>query len=277
MTRACPGPRPITVRPRWQPPAGTTDCHMHVFGPFDRYPLAAGRSYTPPEASLSMYGDVCAALGIQRTVVVQPSVYGSDNSLVLDTVASSRNTRAVVVVDASVTDAELSAMARRGACGLRFNAVFGGGSLDQLPELAARVRPMGWHVELYCNDLAALEPLLLELGVPVVLDHMGGIQAAESLAALIRLLQRGAWVKLCGYRSALGYDDLTAMARAMIAAAPSRCVWGTDWPHPALHTPADVPDDGHLMNLLGEWAPDEATRRAILVDNPARLYGFYKR
>jgi len=265
----------MTCRPNWQAPAGTTDCHMHVFGPFDRYPLSAHRSYTPPEASLAMYRDVCTALGIDRTVVVQPSVYGTHNTRVLDAVASLPNARAIVVVDGSVTQAELAAMSRRGARGVRFNAVFGNDSLAQLPDLAARVRPLGWHVELYCD---ARELIDLELGIPIVLDHMGGIQAAdgEGLTAVLRLLERGAWVKLCGYRASRGYpyDDVKAIARAMIAAAPSRCLWGTDWPHPALRPNEDVPDDAHLMNLLAEWAPNEAARHAILVDNPARLYGF---
>jgi predicted TIM-barrel fold metal-dependent hydrolase len=256
---------------------------MHLFGPFDRYPLSSRRSYTPPEASVAMYRAVCAAIGIQRTVVVQPSVYGTDNALTLDSVAAlgRDRARAVVVVDEAVTRADLEAMASRGACGVRFNAVLGNGPpLEQLPRLADRLRPMGWHLELYCHahDIVPLEPIVPVLGVPVVFDHMGGIRAGEAsgpaFAALIRLLGGGAWVKLCGYRSSGGhpYDDVKAMARAMIAAAPSRCVWGTDWPHPALDT--EVPDDGHLMNLLSDWAPDPAQRQAILVENPKRLYAF---
>ena len=287
MTRPCPGPRVVTRRPTWQPPDGTTDCHMHVFGPFDRHPLVPDRSYTPPEASLEMYRSVCDALGIGRTVVVQPSVHGTNNAVTLDAVATlgPSRARAVVVVDDTARPEDLQAMARRGACGVRLNTVSRQGtSLDRLPALAARVRPMGWHVELYCHadQIAALEPLLPQLGVPVVIDHMGGISAADAgensgaFAALIRLLRGGAWAKLCGYRSSRGYpyDDVKAMARAMVSAAPDRCVWGTDWPHPALHTPHEVPDDGHLMDLLAEWAPDPAQRHAILVDNPARLYGF---
>ncbi len=125
--------------------------------------------------------------------------------------------------------------------------------------------------------------MLRRLPVPVVVDHMGSAKAAEGgvehpgFRSLLRLLEGGrAWVKLSGYRASAGppYADVAPMARALLAAAPDRCVWGTDWPHPSLHDPAEVPDDGELLDALGEWAPDEAVRRAVLVDNPARLYGF---
>jgi len=284
MTRPCPGPRAVTSRPSWQPPEGATDCHMHIFGPFDKYPLSPGRGYTPPEASIAMYRAMCAAIGVSRTVVVQPSIYGTDNAVTLDAVAALGSARAVVVVDEAVTEAELRAMAARGACGVRFNAVSGNGTpLEQLEALAAKLRPLHWHLQFYCHaeQVLLLEPVLPRLGLPVVIDHMGGIQAGDGVAspafqALLRLLRGGAWAKLCGYRSSAGhpYRDVHAMAQAMIAAAPERCVWGTDWPHPSLHTPEQVPDDGHLMDLLGEWAPDPGLRRAILVENPARLYGF---
>lgn len=284
MTRACPGPRAVTSRPAWVAPAGATDCHMHIFGPFARYPLSPGRGYTPPEASIAMYRAMCAAIGVTRTVVVQPSIYGTDNAVTLDAVAALPEARAVVVVDERVTEAALRAMAARGALGVRFNAVSGNGTpLGQLEALAAKLRPLGWHLQFYCHaeQVLALEPVLPTLGLPVVIDHMGGIQARDGVGsaafqALLRLLRGGAWAKLCGYRSSAGfpYRDVHAMAQAMIAAAPERCVWGTDWPHPSLRLPEEVPDDGQLMDLLGEWAPDAGLRRAILVENPARLYGF---
>jgi len=287
MTRPCPGARAVTSRPGWRPPEGAVDCHMHIFGPYDRYPLSPGRSYTPPEASVAQYRHMLATIGLSRTVVVQPSIYGTENAVTLDAVAAlgPDRARAVVVVDDGIDEAALRAMDRRGARGVRFNAVSGNGTpLDQLQALVARIAPLGWHLQLYAHaaELLALEPVLARLPVPVVIDHMGGVQAAEggvdspAFAALIRLLQGGAWAKLCGYRSSAGqpYADVAPMARAMIAAAPERCVWGTDWPHPSLRTPAEVPDDGHLMDLLGAWAPEAAQRQAILVENPARLYGF---
>jgi predicted TIM-barrel fold metal-dependent hydrolase len=287
MTRPCPGPRAVTSRPSWRAPPGATDCHCHVFGPYDRYPLSPGRSYTPPEASVAQYLEVLGTIGLSRTVIVQPSVYGTDNAVTLDAVDAigPHRARAVVVVDEGSGAAELAAMAARGARGVRFNAVSGNGApLEQLEWLAERIAPLGWHVQLYTHAsvLPELEPVLRRLPVPVVVDHMGGVKAAAGgvehpgFRSLLRLLENGAWVKLSGYRASASppYADVAPMARALLQAAPERCVWGTDWPHPSLHDPAEVPDDGELLDALGRWVPDEAARRAVLVDNPARLYGF---
>ncbi len=287
MTRPCPGARAVTSRPSWVAPPGATDCHCHVFGPYARYPLSPGRSYTPPEASVAEYLRMLGTIGLSRTVMVQPSVYGTDNAVTLDAVEEIglNRARAVVVVDEGAGEADLAAMAARGARGVRFNAVSGNGApLEQLERLAERIAPFGWHVQLYTGPdaLPELEPALRRLPVPVVVDHMGGVKAAAGgvehpgFRSLLRLLEGGAWVKLSGYRSSAGppYADVASMARALLSAAPDRCVWGTDWPHPSLHDPAEVPDDGALLDALGEWAPDEAARRAVLVDNPARLYGF---
>lgn len=288
MTRPCPGARAATNRPSWRAPPGATDCHCHVFGPYDRYPLSPGRSYTPPEASVAQYLEMLGTIGLSRTVIVQPSVCGTDNAVTLDAADAigPDRARAVVVVDEGFGAAELAAMAARGARGVRFNAVSGNGApLEQLERLAERIAPLGWHVQLYApaDAMPELEPVLRRLPAPVVVDHMGGAKAAAGGAghpgfrSLLRLLENGAWVKLSGYRaSAAGppYDDVAPMARALLSAAPDRCVWGTDWPHPSLHDPAEVPDDGELLDALGRWAPDEAARRAVLVDNPARLYGF---
>jgi predicted TIM-barrel fold metal-dependent hydrolase len=287
MTRPCPGPRAVTSRPSWRAPPGAADCHCHVLGPFDRYPLSPGRSYTPPEASAAAYLGMLDTIGLSRTVIVQPSIYGTENAVTLDAVEAIglHRARAVVVVDESAGAAELEAMAARGARGVRFNAVSGNGTpVEQLEALAERVAPLRWHVQLYARaaDLVEMEPVLRRLPVPLVVDHMGGVKAAEGgvehpgFRALLRLLEGGAWAKLCGYRSSSGrpYADVAPMARALLSVAPERCVWGTDWPHTSLRDPSDVPDDGELLDALGEWAPEEETRRAVLVDNPARLYGF---
>ncbi|WP_043364329.1 amidohydrolase [Belnapia sp. F-4-1] len=288
MTRPCPGARALTSRPHWQPPAGATDCHMHIFGPYGCYPLSPGRSYTPPEASIAAYRAMCDTIGIQRTVVVQPSIYGTENEVSLDAVAQlgRDRARAVVVVDESFGLPALRAMAERGACGVRFNAVSGNGTpLAQIEALGARLAELGWHMQLYAHptEMLALEPVLVRLPCPLVIDHMGGVKSGDqglnhpAFQALLRLLRGGAWAKLCGYRSSIAgapYADVATMARAMIEAAPERCVWGTDWPHPSLASPEEVPDDGVLMDVLGDWAPEPSQRQAILVDNPARLYGF---
>ncbi len=286
--KPCLPPRSTPPRPSWRGPAGSCDAHFHIFGPFDRYPLSPGRGYTPSECLIPQYRAVAEALGIERMVVVQPSVYGTDNACTLDATEEFGHdrARAVVVIDAAAGAAELEAMARRGACGVRFNAVSGNGTpLDRLDALARRIAPLGWHLQLYTHGdtLAELAPRLPSLPVEVVIDHMGGVRTADGVngaafQALLRLLGTGrAWVKLSGYRiSSAGqpYADVAPFARALLEAAPERCVWGTDWPHPSL---ADfMPDDGALFDRLGEWAPDAATRRRVLVDNPAALYGFPK-
>ncbi|WP_431269725.1 amidohydrolase family protein [Dankookia sp. P2] len=220
---------------------------MHIFGPYGRYPLSPGRGYTPPEASIAMYREMLSTIGLTRTVVVQPSIYGTDNAVSLDAVATlgADRARAVVVVDDSFDVPALRAMGERGACGVRFNAVSGNGTpLEQLEALGEKLGVLGWHLQLYTHaeEMVALEHVLARLPCPVVIDHMGGVKAAEGgtesagFKAMIRLLERGAWAKLCGYRSSAAgapYADVAAMARAMIAAAPERCVWGTDWPHPS--------------------------------------------
>jgi predicted TIM-barrel fold metal-dependent hydrolase len=271
--------------PRERAPDGACDCHCHVFGPPDRYPLSPGRAYTPAEASLAGYKAIADALGLTRCVIVQPSVYGTDNRCTLDAVAAlgPARARAVAVVDAGFDAAALRRLHEAGARGARFNAVSGNGTpLDQMATLAARIAPLGWHLQLYLDgaDLPGLAPVLAELPVPVVIDHMGQVPTAKGVAhpdfqALLRLLSGGrAWVKLCGYRvSSAGqpFRDVAPQAKALIAAAPERCLWGTDWPHANF---AGRVDAGELLDLLGDWAPDAATRRRILVDNPATLYGF---
>lgn len=268
-------------------PAGATDCHFHIFGPYERFPLSAGRHYDPPEAGLAAYRAVASGLGLQRFVVVQPSIYGTDNACTLDAVAQlgASVARAVVVIDASVSDAALAAMHAAGARGIRFNAVSGNGApLDGLAPLAARIAPLGWHVQVYVDglQLPTLAPQLRALPVPVVIDHMGQLDSRlgidhPAFRALLDLLHtQHCWVKLCAYRASADgppYGDMRAPARAMIAAAPGRCLWGTDWPHPSL-AGRPMPDDGALFALLADWTPDAALRRQILVDNPARLYGF---
>jgi predicted TIM-barrel fold metal-dependent hydrolase len=284
--RGCQAPRASITKPALKAPAGSTDCHFHIFGPHARYPLSPGRSYTPPEALVEQYLALAATLGIERMVVVQPSIYGTDNECTLDAVArfGKDRARAVVVIDDQATPHALRRMHEAGARGVRFNAVSGNGTpLEQLQTLARRIAPLGWHLQLYVHgeQLMALAPALPSLGLPIVIDHMGGVSTEKGVnhpefRALLGLLQGGrTWVKLCGYRSSTsGYPfaDVAPMARALIVAAPERCLWGTDWPHPSyLRT---MPDDGELLDLFGNWAPDAALQRRILAENPVTLYGF---
>ena len=275
----------MRVKPRRKPPAGACDCHAHVIGSTARHPLAEVRAYTPPDALLEDYEALLAALGFERAVIVQPSVYGYDNACTLEAVrALGPRGRAVVVVDPAASDAELAEMAAAGACGLRFNLVTPGGfGAAALEPMAARAAALGWHVQLYVDtaQLVELAPRIAALPCPVAIDHMGqpDLKAGTEqpgFRTLLELLVAGrVWVKLSGaYRidPSVGHAAAAPFARALINAAPDRCVWGTDWPHTRCEI--DPPDDGQLLNQLADWAPDEALWRAILVDNPAKLYGF---
>lgn len=267
--------------------AGATDCHLHIFGAPDRYPFTPERFYTPPEASLADYDALSSRLGLDRMVIVQPSVYGMDNRCTLDMCARAgkERARAIVVVDDSVTDAQLGEMHDIGARGVRINALTPAGvPIEKIQVLAERIAPLGWHLQFWIAGAQVVElaDVIRKLPVPAVFDHMGqfGLEGGldnPQLKALLGLLKEDhCWVKLCGYRLSKDgppYDDVRRQAEALIAAASDRCVWGTDWPHPHMQE-KPYPDDRLLLDLLGEWAGDEAQRKRILVDNPARLYGF---
>ncbi|WP_426956297.1 amidohydrolase family protein [Muricoccus radiodurans] len=273
--------------PRIAVPSGATDCHMHIYGPPDRYPVAASNpSPVPFERDLAGYRAVKERLGLDRTVVVQPTAYGTDNRCTLDAVAALGAARAVVSVRPEITEEELSRLHAAGARGARTFMLPGAVvTWEELPALAARVAPLGWHVQMQFDggDLPLREATLRALPCPFVIDHIGRFHEpvppeAEPVRALLRLLETGrCWVKLSSpygtsRRGAPGYEDVSTVARALVKAAPERMVWGSNWPHP--NAPRPKPDEAPLLDLLADWAPDEAVRRAILVDNPARLYAF---
>ena len=259
---------------------------MHIYGPETRYPVApTNPSPVPFTKDLPAYQAVRARLGLGRTVVVQPTAYGTDNAATMDAVAALGldQARAVVAVTPRTPMAELQRLHAAGARGARAFMLKGGPvTWEELPALAAHVAPLGWHVQLYAegDQLPELAPRLASLPVPVVVDHMGGVKTAEGLngagfKALLKMLESPqCWVKISGYRISGGppFADVAPFARALLAAAPDRAVWGTDWPHPSLQH--WMPEDGHLLDLLGQWAPSDAERRRVLVENPARLYGF---
>ncbi|BBD80080.1 amidohydrolase family protein [Aerosticca soli] len=283
----CPPPRPDYEPARFPLPPGACDAHAHVVSAdTDRYPLVAARSYTPPPAPESAYLRMLEATGMSRGVLVQISVYGTDNRYMLEVLGRHpRRLRGIAVVDAGVAEAELARMHALGVRGVRLNVLFGGGvGFDALETLAARIAPFGWHLELLL-DARQLPPLLSRLTtlpVPVVVDHMGHMPAELGVAhpgfqALLELVGRqGGWAKLSGaYRidsDQRHYANAARLAAALIEAAPERLVYGSDWPHVAV--PHAMPDTGHLRNLLGEWIADATLRRRILVDNPAVLYDF---
>lgn len=282
----CQAPRIAERPPRFAVPPLACDCHAHVIGPHDRYPLVPNRSFTPPEALEADYLAMLGVIGFQRMIVVQPSVYGVDNRRTVDAVQALGPLRArgVAMVAAGVTMAELRALHESGIRATRFiTTAAGGPSLDDLPEVARRIAELGWHIEMYVPTATLPEvlPVVATLPVPVVFDHMGGLRADTPaddplFGAVLRLLETGRhWVKLCGYRNAVTgfpYRDVTPLARRLVAAAPERCVWGTDWPHTAII--GHMPEAADLLDLLEDWVPDAAQRQRILVTNPATLYGF---
>jgi predicted TIM-barrel fold metal-dependent hydrolase len=282
-------------------PRGACDCHVHVFGEARDYPFVAQRGYTPPPASADELLALQNTLRLSRVVIIQPSVYGTDNSCTLDGMRRlGKRARGVAVIDASTDSGALASMHEAGIRGVRVNLATSG---ENDPNVARRnllaaaeqVAPLGWHVQVYTglDVITALADDVMKLPVPIVFDHFGGAQAAKGLDqpgwdVLLKLVGSGkAYVKVSGhYRSSLAapaYADMAPYARALIAANVDRIVWGTDWPHPA-HAPSpgkahelspsyDI-DDGLALDQFGLWAPDAATRRKILVDNPARLYDY---
>lgn len=270
-------------------PPGATDCHMHVYGPPERYPVApTNPSPVPFTRDLAGYAAVRARLGLGRTVVVQPTAYGTDNACTMDAVAALGldQARAVVAVTPQTPMAELRRLHAAGARGARAFMLKGGPvAWEELPALAAHVAPLGWHVQLQFDggEMAARAPLIASLPCDVVVDHLGRFHdpvppSAPAVVALLGLLESGrVWVKASSpygvsRAGSPDYADVAAIARALIRAAPERVVWGSNWPHP--NAPDPKPDEAALLDLLGDWALDAALRRRILVENPARLYDF---
>lgn len=284
----CRPPLASPSRPRHALPPGACDAHCHVFGPGDVFPYAEGRSYTPPDASFTSMAALHAHLGIGRAVVVQANCHGSDHRALLDALARSEGRyRGVALLGADATAASVKALHEGGVRAARFNFVphLGGAPepavFDHVVKLIA---PLGWHLCLHVDGamLPELLPRLLTLPVPFVVDHMGRLKAADGLdspamRALLSLADVGqAWVKVSGIdRIAAGrrpFAEGIPFVRALVEALPDRTLWGTDWPHP--NVAGDMPDDGELVDTFFEACPDAGLRQRVLVDNPARLYGF---
>lgn len=281
----CAGPNPDLRAPRLRAPKGTTDTHLHIFGPQQRYPYLVPRKYTPPDCLPSQYAALARVLGVERAVLVQPSICGTDNSRQLDAATElGLPARVVVVVRGDVTDAELQGMHERGARAVRFILSQPGGvPASELERFADRLHGIGWHIELMLlpEQLVELEPRIARLRCRTELDHMGGVLAEGGLhqpafSALRRLVERGSWTKLsAGFRlskQAPPFRDLMPLVQELVRARPDRLLWGTDWPQGYFSGP--MPSSVDLLDLLLEWVPDEATRERILVHNPAELYGF---
>ena len=287
-------PDPDPIKPRYTPPPEACDAHCHIFGPAREFPYAPNRTYTPADAGKETLAALHRHLGFSRAVLVQASCHGTDNSAMVDAMRwSNGRWRGVAMVGQGVTDRELEALHSAGARGARFNFVAhlgGAPDLRAVSEVIARIQPLGWHVELHLDaeDIGTYRVFLDKLLVPFIVDHMGRIEARHGLdqqpfREMLHLMRNErAWVKVSGAdrvssralqeSGAAGtgrFDDAIPFAQALIAAAPDRVLWGTDFPHPNAKV---MPNDGELVDLFARIVTDDAMRRKILVQNPDRLY-----
>jgi D-galactarolactone isomerase len=275
--------------PRRRPPPGACDCHIHVFDP--RFPSRPDAAFAPPVATVDAYRRVQQRLGLERVVVVQSLLYGADNRCLLDALSTlGAQARGIAVVDADVTAHELQQLHAAGVRAVRFLMVPGGVlSWESLPEVAARVHEFGWHLNVQMDGRLLPERALLLRSLPgnLIIDHVGMFvdpvaPGHPGFRALLRMLDSGrVWVKLSapyagGRTGPPPYREVGVLARRLVKAAPQRMLWGSDWPHvfstAVRHQVAE--DDAMLLDLLLDWAEDEHLRHAILVDNPAALFGF---
>ena len=281
-------------------PADACDCHTHIFGDPQQFPFASGRTYTPEPASVAEIRSLHRALRTARVVIVQPSVYGTDNSCTLDAIRQlGPNARGIAVIDDSISDAALDDMHRGGIRGIRINLATTGQTDPELGRrrftaAVARMRNRKWHIQMFTqlSVIAALQKEIAGSPVPVVFDHFGGAQASGGVSqagfdVLLDLVRSGrAYVKVSapyrGSTSTPDFADMAPLAKALIAANLNRILWGTDWPHPDTASgklPTDISplrqiDDGRVFNQFATWAATERERKAILVENPGMLYGF---
>jgi predicted TIM-barrel fold metal-dependent hydrolase len=279
-------------------PKGACDCHTHIFGDTKNFPLWAGRAYTPPSALPREMSALHKTLRVDRVVIVTPSVYGTDNAATVYGLKARRGTsRGIAVIDDRTTDAELKSMGALGMCGVRLNLSTGAevgveGARKLLTRTFDRMAGLGWHVQVYAglNVISGVEDMVMRAPVPVVVDHVAGALPAAGVGqpgfgALLRLLKAGrAYVKVTDRfmpsGTAPSFEDSRVMVKALIAANAERVLWGTDWPHPdsSKHpgrkatdvSPFEDVDDGLWLNRFAKWGGDAR----MLVDNPARLYGF---
>lgn len=299
MNTATPGAPPCAPpdfnprKPKLTLPELACDTHAHILGPIAKYAYSPARVYTPPDCLLGDYQKMLATLGVERAVLVQPSVYGSDNSVMVEAMrAAGDKFRGVAVVENDVSDAELAKLNAAGVRGVRVNIVDvkdrkpGTLPMAELTALAKRIAKLdgGWHMEflMHCDEFPDMDRTFADFPVDIVLGHLGYMKTSlgvnnAGFQATLRLMKTGkAWVKFTGpYRISsepLPHADTNAFAHALIAANAERVLWGSDWPH--VMVKSAMPNDGDLCDLLSGWIPDAATREQVLVKNPAKLYGF---
>lgn len=282
----CRGPLPVSGRPAFHMPAGACDSHGQIVGPHERYLMVTNRAYTPPPATEADYLAMLDALGLARGVLVQVSVYGTDNRCMLASLrAHPERLRGIAVIPQDISDKELACLAEAGVRGIRINTQLGGDlAMDAMERLATRIAPLGWHIQLLLDvrTLATVGRRISRLPVDVSFEHMGWACTAAGtrepcFQALLAMMREGrAWAKLSGaylFSSACApYADVRPFAQALLEAAPDRCLWGSDWPH--ISAPGSMVRTEDMLGLLPDWASDADLRARVLVHNPARLYGF---
>jgi 2-pyrone-4,6-dicarboxylate lactonase len=285
-TIAPPDPNPIV--PEFKLPSKSCDTHTHIFGPSSRYPFAANRPYNPPEAPLEAFRAVHEKIGVERCVIVNATVHGTDNRVVTDAIAQSGGAyKGIANVNDDMSDKELEGLDKGGIRGCRFaflKRLGGVGDMGKFNRIVRRVAELGWHVDVYFEPgtIAEFAPILRALPTSYVIDHMGTTLAAKGLedAAFKALLDLQAsdekcWVKITGLEraSASGkpFHDAVPFAKRLIDNAPDRVLWGTDWPHPNVKF---MPNDGEIVDLIPLYAPAPAVQKKLLVENPAKLFKF---
>jgi len=279
--KSIPGPNPEPHSPTALTiPPNACDAHCHVFGPAHVFPFAENRAYTPPDSGIDQFEALQERLGLSRAVFVQASCHGTDNSAMVDAIGHGNGRYAgVAMIDESFSDADVGRLHEAGVRGTRFNFVAhlgGAPELDVFWRIVERVVPFGWHIVLHfdAKDLPSYAELLDRMPCPFVIDHMARVPTSDGIDQAPN--DERAWVKISGAERLTAdgpppYDDVVPFAQALIAAAPDRVLWGTDWPHPNVR---HMPDDGDLVDLVAAFAPDEELRHRILVTNPEALYDF---
>jgi 2-pyrone-4,6-dicarboxylate lactonase len=288
METTCLAPEADTRKPDTVLPPLACDAHCHVFGPVDRFPYAENRSYTPPEATVADFRRLQSVLGTERAVIVQATCHGTDNAAMLDAIATSNGRyRGIAMVDESFTERDYQELHDGGVRGARFSFarhLSGPPDFGPIGRIADIIAGLGWHLVLYleAEDVIANADALRRLPVPIVIDHMARIRpeqgvGQEAFQLLLGFLEdEKFWVKISGAERLSdmnpSYDDVVPFAQALIEAAPDRIIWGTDWPHPNMIK--TMPNDGDLVDLLARYVGAADMLKRIVVDNPARLYGF---
>ncbi len=292
--RSDPPPKsPFPSAPEYRSPPGATDCHCHVFGPYDRFPLAEERTYNPPEVPVALYLKMLDTLGLDRGVLVQASAYGLNNDAMLEALAQAPDRlRGIAVVSENTPIGVLRDLRDRGVRGLRLSRLlWPDGSqryrntvdISALDSLLPAMRSLGMHAQLWItlDQLRHLAPVIRKASIPFVIDHLGRSLPQNGIAdpdfrLMCELMSEGhLWVKLTPYRASQAfpdYDDMQPLHEQLLRVNPERLLWGSDWPH--INMQKDVPNAGHLLDLLQRWTADAILLKRILVDNPASLYEF---